>query len=60
MTDEEFEDMIKKVPKFLLNEDGRLFKLKCENCGCGWGCKVNVEHFICGVCQSFKERGVIS
>jgi hypothetical protein len=55
MTDEDLEEMIRKVPKFLLNENGRLFKVKCENFGTEWACRVGIVKFKCGVCLRFEE-----
>ena len=56
MTDEQFEDMIKKIPKCMLDENGRLHRVKCVRCGAEWGCKVEVPDLICGVCLNFMER----
>lgn len=55
MTDEQLEEMIRKVPKFLLNEHGRLVRNTCERCGCEWGSKEKVDYFICGVCKRMME-----
>jgi hypothetical protein len=60
MTDEQFEDMIKKIPKVMLNEDGRLCRVKCIRCGSEWASKENNDEFVCGVCINFKERWLIS